>query len=122
MPRTRFLLLLIAGTFLVAGLADPFMPPAGRLAALTGLAHGILFTVLCYLWCKADAGERGTPHVGGAALAAFIPPIGLPVYFFRTRTVGKAFVSIGKSVLFVAASLAIYVLGAFVVESLRGVA
>jgi len=120
MPRTRLLLLLLASTYAVAGLLDPFLAPNDRTATLASVALGVVVMILCYLWCKADAAERGMAHIGGTALAAFIPPIGLPIYFFRTRPVRRALVSIGKSLLFLLAVMAIYVLAAFVVELVRG--
>jgi hypothetical protein len=87
------------GTFLLNGIVEPFVA-TNDLAALAFI-HGMALSVICYLWVKADAKERGTIAPGRSALwAAVLPIVGLPVYFLRTRKPLQAFAGIGKTLVF----------------------
>ena len=89
MKRPALVLLVLAVTFVVYGLLQPIVPPRHERA--TALVHGLVIGVLCYLWCKADSFARNSVPPGRAALwAGLFPFIGIPAYFFRTRTKGAA--------------------------------
>src|SRR5664279_2803342 len=108
MRRTRVLLLLFVTSFLFAGILEPFVALPGSAYSGGAFVHAIVIAVLCFAWCKADAVERGTPKIGGTALAGLFPLIGLPIYFFRSRTTRKAFVALAKSLLVLVASILLF--------------
>ena len=118
MPRTNKLLLLLALSFAVDGLLQPFVPQQ----ALRGvvLLHGVLIGVFCYLWAKAEAAERNSVAPGRSALwAGIFPLLGVPIYFWRTRPPGAASLAIGKATLLLVALFATDGLLSTLVESLR---
>jgi hypothetical protein len=119
MRRTRILLLLLLASFLLAGILEPFLALPGSTHSGGAALHAIVIAVLCYAWCKADAKERGTPGIGGAALAGLLPPIGLPIYFFRSRTARNALVSLAISLLLLVASILLFGAGLYIGKVLQ---
>jgi hypothetical protein len=120
MPRSRIILLLIAASFLVAGVGEPFTARPGEPYSVAGVVHMLVFAVLCYMWYRADARSRGIPEGGGSAVfVAMLPPIGLPVYFFRTRTFRRALLSIAKTLVFFAFAIALSAFGAYIGQILQ---
>jgi hypothetical protein len=78
-------LLLMALSFVVAGLVQPHVPDAARPLNASGVVHALVLSVLLFLWCKADAAKRKvTPPFAALLLVPFVAPIGIPYYFFRT--------------------------------------
>jgi hypothetical protein len=75
--------------------------------ALVWLLDAISFAVLVYMWCRADARERGF-HLGGLLSACIIlfAAVGVPVYLFKSRGV-QGFRALGLAVLFYLATLAV---------------
>ncbi|MCX5677364.1 MAG: hypothetical protein NTX87_20460, partial [Planctomycetota bacterium] len=71
------------------------------------LSGVISFAVLVYLWCRADARERGF-HLRGLLSACIIlfAAVGVPVYLFKSRGV-QGFRALGLAVLFYLATLAV---------------
>jgi hypothetical protein len=87
MPRHRMLVALLAASFFVVGLVEPFTSRAGDLHSPLSLLHMVVIAVLLYLWCKAEAASRGVfPPKGVAILVAVLPPLGIPVYLFMSRS------------------------------------
>ena len=119
MRRTRILLLLLVASFLLAGILEPFIAVPGSAQSTGAFVHAIVVAVLCYAWCKADAQERGTPGIAGAAFAGLLPPIGLPIYFFRSRPARKAFVSLAKSLLVLIVSISLFNAGFYIGAALQ---
>jgi hypothetical protein len=81
----------------------------GVLSGVTGLSEkndrafnviaGIPTMILIYMWCRAEALERRVVVPSGYTMfASIFAPLGIPVYFLRTRKpVKSALVSIVKS-------------------------
>ena len=120
MSRSRLMLLLLAGSFLLAGIVEPFSATAGEPMSGAGFVHSFVIAILCFTWCKADAAARGVTARGGAVFAALLPPIGLPFYFFRTRPAMQAFLSCAKALLFFLFCVGLFVLGLYAVEKSSG--
>src|SRR5437868_5909316 len=86
MSKPRLLLGILVASFFVAALFEPIHPESGEIFSLAGLVHTLIIGFLLYAWCKADAAQRHVaPPLGAALLCAFIPPVGLPYYLFRSR-------------------------------------
>lgn len=121
MNRARIILAILAASFLVAGLAEPFVARPGQLRSPTEFVHTLAIGILCYMWCKADATVRGAIPPNGAALwSGLFPPIGIPLYFFRSLPLRQALVRVGKAVLFALLLVALAALGALAGEALHG--
>jgi hypothetical protein len=83
MKRAHLLVALMGASFLVAGVVEPRLQPSGQLAIAVG--HTIVIAVLAFAWCNADAAARGIrPPSASALIAGLIPPLGIPLYLFRT--------------------------------------
>jgi hypothetical protein len=68
------------------------------------LAGAFGLPLLLYVWCRSEIEDRHFPYPSGAPLlVAWIFPIGLPVYFFRTRPWPKALLALGCAVGFIVA-------------------
>lgn len=77
-----------------------------------------LFSALIYRWCFAYAEERGIePPFGASILAAFLVPIGVPIYFFRLLPFFAAGWATLKAVGFCILALCTYALGVYVVHT-----
>ena len=101
MKRSRLCLgalLLASGT---AGVieAGPIWRSGGPVAST--LILGFVAQALIYRWCQFDIIERRLDYPAGAPLlAAFLAPIGVPAYFFRTRPWPRALGATALAVLF----------------------
>ena len=95
MNRPRRVLLALALSFVVAGVLSPIVPSmAGKPYSVIDVVHSLLIGALCYTWCRADGLERGVlPPGRSALLAGLFPPLGVPLYFFRTRPIARAFIA-----------------------------
>jgi len=93
--KTRTLLAL-GILHLLAGFAIGLSPQSGKAIFL---ALSLASTVATYIWCRQDRRERSYPH-GSALWAAVLPPVGLPVYHFRTRGLRGGFIAIVKALLY----------------------
>ena len=106
MRRSRWLLILIAaaGTLDGAAVGDP--ANAGPVGIVLWFVFGIAIPALIYSWCKTDIAERNIPYPAGVpVLLVFLPAVGLPLYFFVTRSPLRAAAGLAKSIIFVAACL-----------------
>jgi len=94
MTKPHLLLVLIAASFLVGGLVEPFFPHAGQPFNGVSTVQNIIVAILGFAWCKAHASSRRITAPSGSGLfVALFAPIGVPVYFFRSmpwRTVSIA--------------------------------
>lgn len=109
MKRSTRLLVLMAALLAVAGLTDASMHISPQKPAPFSLIYGFLLAALIYRWCRVFADERDSkPPFGMSILAAFLPPIGVPIYLFRVLPVSRAVVGTFKAVLFVIALLFVY--------------
>ena len=92
--------LAIAYVAIAVGLEVPSGSPAGY--SLKFVVSGFGIPVLLYAWCQSDINDGGFSYPSGAPLlVAFLFPVGLPVYFFRTRSWPKALLCLVYSVLFI---------------------
>ena len=121
MNRPRWILLVLGLSFLVAGVADAFMPPLrGKDYSALDVAHAFLISALCYTWCRAEGLARGViPPGRSALLAGVFPLLGIPVYFFRTRPWRRALVSTLGAAGFLVMGLLLAAGGTLLTESLR---
>ncbi|MBJ2154532.1 rard protein [Variovorax sp. IB41] len=121
MNRPRWLLLVLGLSFLVVGVADAFMPPVrGKDYTVLDVAHAFLISALCYTWCRAEGLARGVIPPGRSALwAGVFPLVGIPVYFFRTRSWRRALLSTLGAVGFLAVGLVLAAVGTLLTELTR---
>jgi hypothetical protein len=101
MARDRLLLVIMAVSWLVVGLVEPFTPSYGEFYNEASLPHAVVLAILLFSWCKAHAAAIGrTPPVGAPFLVALFSPIGVPYYFFRSFPWRPALGGVVKAVLF----------------------
>ncbi|RIX76085.1 rard protein [Acidovorax cavernicola] len=122
MNRPRWILLALALSFLVVGVADAFVAPLrGKDYTAFDVVHVFLISALCYMWCRADGWERGVPAPGRSALLAGVfPVLGIPIYFFRTRPWRRALLLTLGATGFLAMSLVLAAVGTLSIEFVRG--
>ena len=107
-------MLLLASTSVVTGLIDAHLHVAPDKPTPFTLLYGSVYAVLIYRWCNLYAQERGTEApLGSSIVAAYLPQVGIPVYFFRLLPMGKATIATLKAAviyigLFIGYSLAYY--------------
>ena len=96
------LLVLLGASFFFFAVIEQFIRKQD-LVALT-VVHGVVISVLCYAWCRAEAKERGSLTPGRSALwAGLLPILGIPIYFFRTRGIKRGLISAIKAFLLLSA-------------------
>jgi hypothetical protein len=118
MKRTTLLAGLFIASFAAFAVVEALLP-AGALSA-SGLVHGVIIGVICYLWCRAESRARFENTPGRSALyAGVLPLIGVPIYFFRTRKAGPAFMATGKALLLLLAAIILSVGISSFLESVR---
>lgn len=97
------------------GALDPHLPRGTNDPSPLALVYAMLLAVFVYQWCKADAEWRGIQLPSGlSVLAAFLAPIGVPVYFFFTRSFGSAFFATAKAAVFLFALSGAYGLSSYI--------
>lgn len=102
-----------------AGFLDAWMAVAPNKPSPFALIYAFLLAVLIYKWCRAYAEERGVePPFGASVFAAFLAPIGIPLYFFRLLPALKASWASLKAVSFFIVTLCIYSLAFYVAKLL----
>jgi hypothetical protein len=115
MKRSRVFLAAVVAFQFLHGLIVPDPLRAGVLGGVTIWVLSVALPVAFYSWCQADILERNISYPAGTPiLVGVFPPVGLPIYFLRTRTMLGALFGIGKSLLFVALCLAMYHAGEYV--------
>ena len=98
MPSKKAVLLTLAAVYAVAGVFMGLAVTTAEGARGFDFVLGVVTMICVYVWCRADA-QRITKPVGRWPLwAAIFPPVVLPLYFFRTRTTQRAFISTAKAV------------------------
>jgi hypothetical protein len=99
MAPPRRILVALAGIHCVGGFVMHFLPSQG--APLNDLAFVLTCAtaLMLFAWCKADAKHREAllPR-GSSLLVALCPPVGVPVYYFRTRPWRQALGDTAKAV------------------------
>jgi hypothetical protein len=115
--RSRIVLVLILASFLIVGALDSYFYATYGHRDVTAFAHLVLLAGLMFTWCKLDVRERSIEEPAGSALlVALIAVVGVPLYFFRTRTRKEAWKSTIASLGFVLLALAVLVIGSVVGE------
>ena len=102
MRSSRILASAFVASFAISGIVEGLFGWEDE--SIVILIHGLLITVICYAWCKADMSERKiSGSVATAVFCGVLPPVGIPVYFFRTRKVGAALLAtaIASAIVFV---------------------
>jgi hypothetical protein len=117
MTPPQALLLALASTYIAEGVIAPHLRSLGSTPDNLNMAQTFVGSALVFRWCKADAALRHVKPVA-PVLVALLPPVGLPIYFFKTRPVRKAFGSLGKSVLFLIAMVFLYTCCAILSEKI----
>lgn len=93
-------LLILLLLYVIYGVLDAVFPHDPYSPSIFMLPVGIAMAICLFSWCKRDAEERGISAGVSAMLVGFVALIGLPYYFFRTRSFGRAWLAIGKALLF----------------------
>lgn len=121
MNRPRWILLALALSFLVVGVADAFVPPLrSKDYTAFDVVHVFLISALCYMWCRADGLVRGVPAPGRSALLAGVfPVLGIPVYLFRTRPWRRALLATLGAAAFLVTGLVLAAVGTLSIEFIR---
>jgi hypothetical protein len=110
MKRSYRWLLVMAVIFLALG---AFLSRRGDSPydALTRFIGAFAIPIALYAWCQADIAEHRFSYPAGTPiLVAWLFPLGLPIYFLRTRPFFRAMVSlVVASILYVLYSLLMWV-------------
>jgi hypothetical protein len=115
MKRSHFWLITILALQLVNGFVVTEPDRIGPLLLLPLYSLGVAIPAAIYSWCQADIAERNLPYPAGTPiLVGIIPPVGLLIYFARTRPPLGAIAGITKSALFIGLCIASMQLGAYV--------
>lgn len=86
MFRARMTLFYMGAVCLLVGILEPFTNRPVDPYSPLGLIQVLLLAVLGYVWCRADAAERGiVPPKGAAIMIAVFAIVGIPAYFARSR-------------------------------------
>lgn len=89
MRASRRLLLAWWALHVPIGLLTTVLPaswPASQRDQAINALLGVGTTIVVYAWCRLEAAERGRTAPGRSALwAGLFPPLGLPLYLWRTR-------------------------------------
>ena len=102
MKRSNYFLTALALINGLTGLLVPDYEAATPvLGALGYAATGFVMPVLIYSWCQADIIERRLAYPAGIPIiVGYVSILGLPLYFFKTRSLALAFLGLGKSAAF----------------------
>ena len=94
MKRSRLCLFGLVACSAAVGLLNDKDPATAHSYTPSTLVYFIACWLLLYGWARSDASERAVPYPSGAPLlVAFLFPIGIPVYLFRTRRWAVALLS-----------------------------
>mgnify|MGYP001765823620 CR=1 FL=1 len=89
----------------LAGALPASWPVSQRDQAINILL-GVGTTVVVYAWCRLEAAERGATVPGRSALwAGLLPPVGLPLYLWRTRGLARALRALSLALLYFTATV-----------------
>ena len=111
--KTIILVLLLA-SYLVLGVVDALFTPG----QVTQVGFSFLSSLLVAQWCYQDSLSRPVLVTRwNLWLLVVVSALGLLVYLFRSRSVGKAIVAVAKSTGFLIAMAVSYAIGYVVVES-----
>ena len=84
MRRDRLLVIVIALTWVVAGVIDPHLSDAGQPAQATMFPQAVALSVLLFAWCKSHAVANFIkPPAAAPLLVGLVAPLGIPYYAFR---------------------------------------
>lgn len=107
MKTSRIILGALVLSFFLSGTVEALWP---FLSDATFFIHGFTIAFLVFWWVGEHASEQGlaAPPNGSKFLSAFIPPVGLPYYFYRGYGVKLGTVKLGLSILTFAFASALY--------------
>jgi len=110
--RSSTVLILLAFFYFAVGISMALVRDTPRTLNFISYLLGVPTMAAIYLWCKAEAAERGAVATGrGPLWAAVFPPLMLPVYFLRTRRFSGALKATAKALGFYLCLLAILLIG-----------
>ncbi|WP_299696306.1 hypothetical protein [Hydrocarboniphaga sp.] len=113
MKRSTVVLIVVALTYILGGLVEPFVPNPGQPFNEATLVQNLLSAILGFTWCKLHTSERGIEAPAGSALfVGLFAPLGVPLYFFRSMPWKKAATSTLKAVGFLVLILVLFGVGA----------
>ncbi len=97
MQRSDKILVLFVSSFVLAGAVEVHTLLPGQLSNEVSVVHIFVIAVLCFAWCKANVTERSIKEPPGSALLlAIFPPLGLPMYMYRSRNLKDATIGVLK--------------------------
>ena len=90
--KVVLLIIAMAISFIISGLVDGFNSSGSGLGPTYGI-HTLIFSILLFLWCKEHAKLNNLKLPSNSAiLVALLPPIGVPVYFYRAFGIKKCII------------------------------
>ena len=90
MKPTTWFLIAVAGVFAGAGALLVILQGRDDERSVA-LVIQLFCAPLLFEWCKAHCRARGvSPPTAAPLLVAFVPPIGVPYYFFRSMSARRA--------------------------------
>jgi hypothetical protein len=121
MTKENILLLVLGASFFIAGVVEALEPSSSQPMGSIAVVHTVIIAIISFAWCKAHAASRGIiPPSGSALLVGLLPPVGVPVYFFRSMPWKTALLATLKAIGFLALALALSEAGLFVTEYIVG--
>jgi hypothetical protein len=95
----------------VAGILDASLHLSPQRQIPLTLLYCVFFAGIIYKWCHVYAGEHGDqPQIGSSILAALLPPVGIPLYFFRMHSALRATFATLLALVFAVVLLIVYAL------------
>jgi hypothetical protein len=108
-------LIWLAVFYFAVGISMALVRDTPRTQNFMSYLLGIPTMAAIYLWCKAEAAERGEVAPGrGPLWAAVFPPLMLPVYFLRTRRFSAAIKATAKALGFYLCLLVVLLVGVII--------
>lgn len=97
---TKYLIWL-AISFLVAGVVEGYLTNAGGTFGPVYLLHAVVISVLTFAWNRNHAIENNVASaLRYPAFAALLPPLGIPLYFFRFFGLKQGVLKVLKAAIF----------------------
>ncbi len=118
MTKSQIIVAVLVTTFLISGITEAVWP------SLTGAAfliHIVVIACLLFWWVGEHASEQGLVErpFGARVLAALIPLIGLPYYFYRSYGFQSGTIKLLLAIVLLVVSAALYMVPFYVVDQFK---
>lgn len=98
-PSSRPLVVMLLASGICGALNAGLGAKPGQLPPLF-FVLGVIDAICLFSWCKRDAEARHFQSGASAMLVGLATPLGIPYYFFRSRSFGQACLMLLKALLF----------------------